>query len=142
MKKAFAISFLLIANMILLAHAVIPHHYHHQIPDITWSFLCENGNSHTANQCTDPDCPAHGVVEDCFLKKIGVRFNNNGQLKSSIDTDFKLLPCLLSLFAVTPIIEIDNLESLPFHQKPHLLSHHTDFISHSFGLRAPPAIMN
>ena len=138
MKRAFATSFLLLANMILLAHAVIPHHYHRQIPDITWSFLCENSNSHTANQCTDPNCPAHGVVEDCFLKKIGVRFNNNGQLKSSIDAKIKLLPCFHALFADMRITEIDNIESLPFHQKPYLLSHHTNFISHSFGLRAPP----
>ena len=138
MKRTLSLSFLLIANIVVLAHAVIPHHYHNQIPDITWSALQKNNDSHTANQCTDSNCPIHRVEEDCFLKKIGVRFDSKGLMLSTVDADFELFPCLVSLFSVIRIAEIDDLESLPFNQKPYLRFSHTDFIARSSGLRAPP----
>jgi len=138
MKRAFAISFLLISNMILLAHAVIPHHYHHQIPDITWNFLHKSDTTHPANQPADSNCPIHGVEEDCFLKKIGVRFDSKELMLSSMDVDFELFPFLVSLFSDFRIPDIFDLVNLPLNQKPYLLSIHIDFISHSPGLRAPP----
>ena len=127
-------SFLLLAGIFLLAHAVIPHHYHNQVPDFTWQSLHKNDNPHTGNQPVEPSYP----TDDCFLKKIGVRFDNNGRMLASVDNDFKLLPGLTPLSPFNRIVEITSSEGLPFYQKPYLLSCHTDFISQSTGLRAPP----
>ena len=103
MKRALSLSFLLFANVILLAHAVIPHHYHNQIPDISWGSIHKNDETHTSNQCIDPNCPIHGVEEDCFLEKLGVRFDSNGQILSSIDAEFGKITrknsCLRSRFS-------------------------------------------
>jgi len=134
MKRAISMSFLLLAGIFLLAHAVIPHHYHNQVPDFTWKSLHQNDNNRTGNQPVDPNYP----TDDCFLKKIGVRFDSNGQMLTSVDNDIKLLPDLMPLFPFNRIVEITSLEGLSCYKKPYLLSCHTDFISQSTGLRAPP----
>ena len=108
-KKAIALSFILLANAILLAHAVMPHHHH------------DDGNK----------------IEECPLKAVYVRFDNNKSLVD-LSNDNSIQYPVLFLFPVNPVVEITKLESLPFRQKPYLLSYHTGYISQSIGLRAPP----
>jgi len=40
-KRKTALAFILIANIILLAHAVIPHHHHHNNEVCTESSTCQ-----------------------------------------------------------------------------------------------------
>ena len=131
MKRALSVSFLLLANIVVLAHAVVPHHYHNQIPDITWGFL----HKHTHCQCADPNCPFHGMSEDCLLKKICVRFGSDKQALSSFDSN---VPCLIPLYSIASMSGLIDLIGVPFSLKPYLLSYHTEYIAHSLGLRAPP----
>lgn len=148
MKKAIALSFLLLASIVVLAHAVIPHHHHNQIPVV----VCNNhhelesttnrhhhhNDTHPIDQCADPDGHCHGVIEDCLLAKVFVRVSYDKQASQSLGIDFNLLPCIVSLFSGYSIPEIDDDIGLPFRQKPYLLSYHTEYISVSLGLRAPP----
>ena len=138
MKRVIALSFLFLANVILLAHVVIPHHHHHLS---TVCFL----NSHCADckeahkQSSDSDCHHDdgNKREECPLQEIYVRIENNQSLVD-LTPDNDLQYPALSLFSTTPIVEIIDLKSLPFRQKPYLRSYHTDYTSQSLGLRAPP----
>jgi len=145
-QKTIALFFLLLANAIMLAHFVISHHhYHDAIPDATavahHEHNCNLHNHHhdddqPAGHCNDPYC--HGNIEDCSLANLYVRFDNDNRVIQSFACDYNLLPFFLTLFSeyITPQIA-DNI-GLPFRQNPNLLSYHTDYISQSHGLRAPP----
>ena len=54
MKKAVAISFLLFANLVLLAHAFVPHHHHEGVPICFSSHEhnCDSGHDHNIGDCT------------------------------------------------------------------------------------------
>ena len=62
MRKIVAISFLLIANLILLAHSFVPHHHHEGVPicfsSHKHSYDCDKAHSHS-------DCDDLFHNEDC-----------------------------------------------------------------------------
>ena len=146
LKKTIALTCLLLANTVLLAHAVVSHHHHDEILVTCAAAHCEHDcNSHDQHhsdeaqpvgECNDPYC--HGSEEDCSLSKIYVRFSNDRQVSQLFDSECKPLPSLFVPFMVFPIPQIENTIGLPFRQKPYLISNYTNFISRSFGLRAPP----
>jgi hypothetical protein len=145
-KKAVSFSFLLLASMILLAHSLIPHHHHNQIPVALNIANHEHGSDATHDHHHHDDAaPAehndnshgHEVIEDCLLEKAFVRIGSDRQAFQTLDFNFDLLPCLLPLFSGYSISQITD-NGLPFRQKPYLQSFHTDYISQSLGLRAPP----
>ena len=122
MKKRIALSFLLFANTILLAHAVIPHHH---LDDIQ-----------SMGQCNQSSC--HGNMKDCPLTTIYIKFDEDKPIVQSVDFNFDLPPYLLDLFSNVSILPIPDDIGLPFRQKPYLLSYYTDYVSQSLGRRAPP----
>jgi hypothetical protein len=122
MKKAISVSFLLLANIVLLAHAVVPHHYHGQVPVISCDF------QHEQNDDTNDH-------NDCLLSKVYLRFGGDKQLLPFIDVNAELFFCLLPVFSDG----FSNLETLPFRYKPYLQFLYLAQISQSLGLRAPPA---
>ena len=139
-KKVIVISSLLLANTIMLVHGVVCHHHQHGI----WAIVCHehyynlpdhhHDDDQPVGHCNDPYC--HGDIDDCTLTTFYVKLNNDKF--QSFGFDFDLLPCSLplSLDDFTP--QIANDIGLPFRQNPYLLSYHTEYISHSLGLRAPP----
>ena len=146
LKKAIALSFLLLANTILLAHAVVSHHHcdeilvtcaadHHEHD-------CDSHDQHHSDEdlpdgeCNNPYC--HGNAEDCSLSKIYVRFGNEKQVFQLLNFNYKQLPSLSIPFTTYSISQIENNTGLPFRQNPYLIPNYTDFISCSSGLRAPP----
>ncbi|WP_313380484.1 DUF6769 family protein [Proteiniphilum saccharofermentans] len=147
MKKAVAISFLLLANMIVLVHAVIPHHHHNQLPvsfDIVQHEHGDATHEHFPhNHDTQHPVPhgdnshGHKVFEECILNQAYLKIGNDKQVAQLHNLDFTLLSCLLTPFSDS-LTAVAGLEGLPFRQNPYLLSYHTEFISQSLGLRAPP----
>jgi len=121
LKKALCCSILLFANMILLAHAVIPHHYHDGIP------FFDNHHEHSQYPHNEEES-----IEDCFFSRVHIRLDNDKQVFHSLD--FDLFSCFLTL----SILKIADNNSLLFEQKPCLLSFYNEYISSSLGLRAPP----
>jgi len=118
-KKIISLSFLLFAGTIILAHAVVPHHYHNGLP-----FITDNHDvHHSHNQDQN--------VEDCFFSTVYVRLSNDQQLFQLLD--FNLQPCFLTLFSDYFICKIEKSKF-----KTYLLHYHTEYISQSLGLRAPP----
>jgi len=140
MKKAIALSFLLLANTVLLVHVAIPHHHHHHQAAVCLSTIhcADNGETHrhTSNSC----CQQHNdgsEIEECPLKEVYVRIENN---KSSVDLNLEneIQYPTLFLFSVNPMDGITGLKGLPFRQNPYLIPCYIDYISQSLGLRAPP----
>jgi len=127
-KKTIALTFLLFAGTVILAHSVIPHHYHNGIPFVTVHHEYD-GNLHDRHPHNQKES-----IDDCFFATVYVRLNNDQQITiQSLDFDFDLLPCFLTLFSDYFICKIEKSQ-----HKPYLLPYHIEYISQSLGLRAPP----
>ena len=134
MKRAIAISFLMLATITIVAHAVIPHHHHAQIPVAFATAHHHDTHEHDSTHNCDCNTHEHCNFEDCLLFNTIVRANNETQIKQFTDFAYAALP----LFSVYSTPDIDNAFGLPFRQKPYLISYLTEYISQSLGLRAPP----
>ena len=153
MRKAVAISFLLLANIVLLAHAFIPHHHHEGIP------ICFSSHKHNhIHDADDSDCthPSHHEPgPGCTHSHHGGDCCPNDSCPISKDIyarvleDDETFPIFdfpegetESIFYVSneDIIKlpIPGLYGLPFRQKPLLLSYFSEYIIGSLGLRGPP----
>jgi len=124
-KKTIALSILLFANVIMLVHAVVPHHHHDGMLFLSSFIQHENIPQH----CNYTHC--HDGIEDCALVNDYTRFDNDGQT-------FQLHDFNSTLFLVYSITQIENNADLPFRQKPYLPLFYSEFISQSLNLRAPP----
>ena len=111
----------MLVSVVILAHAVIPHHHHSGI-----SFILE---------ATYPE--QDDLHENCLLSNVYIKKNSEKQTFQLHDFDFDLLPCVFALFSDVIIPQSDD-DCLISGQEPYLLFHHTEFIARSAGLRAPP----
>ena len=124
-KKVMTLSCWLIVGVIMLAHAVSPHHHHDGIPCISYTHHDSSGQHHC-----DSD-------ENCLLTKVYLRWNNDKQILQLHHFDFTPLPFQFILFSDDFIYRIKDAIGLPVEQKPYILPIYTTFIAHSTGLRAP-----
>lgn len=142
MKKALALSFLLLAGIALLAHSAIPHHYHEGIP-VAVTDVCNSACSAGGEAAT---CTCHhhhhdsgsATGEDCLLEKMSVRTAGNDRLPDASDGSVFLLLCMPRLLSGSVDLP-EDLASASFAYKPCVQTCHTTFIARSLGLRAPPA---
>ena len=157
MRKVVAISFLLLANIILLAHAFVPHHHHEGVPICFSSHKHNHDYDTVARDCTHPSHHEHdsgcthnhqegdGCPVDCcnISKDIYARILEDDEIFLMLS----LLSC--SDRGVELVYYISNEDSgnsllssiygLPFRQKPYLPSYFSEYIIGSFGLRGPPS---
>ena len=148
-KKAIALSFLFLANAVMLAHAVLPHHHHgglvyfmataHHQHDCD-HYHCDH---HHCNDAQSEDgnsdyTPCNDDIEDCELATIYFKFENQRRTFQRSDFDFDLFSFDFALFTDNHTPSIDDDIGLPFRQNPYLLPCHLEYISQSLGLRAPP----
>ena len=141
MKRAIAWSFLLLANIALLAHSVVPHHHHHH------SFAACFQTSHCTDceEASKPSCDSdrHRQNDQCkteecqLLREMYLRIDPN---KTEVDSshDHEIQNLVWFLFSIHPMVEINGLEGLPFRQNSCLPLFYTDFAAQSNGWRAPP----
>jgi hypothetical protein len=139
--KKTAFLFLLVANLVLLVHAVIPHHHHSLeicITDSNCQDACENhehSNSncdHTGNE-TDDCCVLNQLI---LLPGNNMRQETNCTIGDDFNPPFDSTPIILSYtdFNVGP----KNIKAkVPI---PVIQSAYTQFVVLSSGLRAPPVV--
>ena len=140
MKRAIALSFFWLANIILLVHVVVPHH-HHDLSTVCFLLSHCAGNEETHKHASDSDCQQHddeNSREECPLKNVYVKLENS-KFFVDLNLDKHFQYPVLVLFPVKSIVKITDSGNLPFRQKPCLLSYCTEFIARSSGWRAPPA---
>ncbi|MDR0541014.1 MAG: hypothetical protein LBH19_02250 [Dysgonamonadaceae bacterium] len=134
MKKAIFLSFLLLADIALLAHAVIPHHHHHWEP----AAMCTDRHEHQDAAHRDGDTKENNRFEDCLVSHIYAKVDNNKQTFRSFEVQLQPVVCLLFLCPDCAITQIIALAGLPFRLKPYIPFLPAEFIVRSIGLRAPP----
>ena len=138
LKKAISLFFLLLANVIILVHIAIPHIHHSNTVVCFGVTHCEE-HDEAHSHSHDTGCHTHDDgegLEECPLKEQYVRFENITSL-----ADYGLHNVqypVLFLFAINLVVEITDLEGLPFRQNPYVPLFYSEFISQSIGLRAPP----
>jgi hypothetical protein len=137
LSKIVSISLLVIANLILLAHDVIPHHHHDD--HVCYEHeSCTTGHSHNPNKT---DAPGNQDEACCSLADLLIIPAN-----SRFD-EISCSCCTASHhsgnhnLALLLIAEYNNallLLPLPFRKHPHKSNFYLAFTSLSSGLRAPP----
>jgi len=142
-KRTTAIFFILLANIILLVHAVVPHHYHKSLVCIESSHCQSDGYVH--NHSTSENDHEHDGstgTETCILKQVlGIPSN-------SLKQELKYLGCYEdhSKFAHSEAIIFCSEfivfvpKTIAIAQIPLITSSHSNFVSTSSGLRAPPVV--
>lgn len=143
----------MLANIVLLAHAVIPHHHHKGMVVSIGNWLSPNdalehghdcGLFHSFHCSHDADHHDHGegVNEDCILNGLYARLDQDRQQHLLCDKEdfLKHIDCSCH-FELVPADEIETKDygNLPFRQKPYIPSSYSHYITHSLGLRAPPS---
>jgi hypothetical protein len=79
-EKTSSSVFILVANLIILAHAVVPHH-HHQMQVCLGALHCLHDH-HSTNQASSAHHNDHdGGKEACFLKQLVVIPSNQAKLE-------------------------------------------------------------
>ena len=142
-QRITAISFMLLANIVLLAHTVVPHH-HHTMQVCLVNAHCQDDDKVHSHQSRPHDHQHDGEdTTKCILKQIviipsnGLRKDNLVSDSSDFDLDHKSvqLSLLRFTYAISENICIATLKDPD--DTPRLYS---VMISHSLGLRAPPTV--
>ena len=137
-KKVISLSFLLLANVIMLAHPVVFHHHHDQMPVTE----CAANQEHHCDKNTEQHCHHENksthkccIIENCHLDTTPfTKANSPKQIKPT----FNNFVFIANTFPIYQIIQAADLEGLSFREKPYLPLFCSEFISQSMGLRAPP----
>ena len=142
MKKYIYISFLLLANALLLAYSIIPHHHHDKVSICFFhSHCCSDEHNHGDNE---HDCTEHhnntNTSDNCIIKEAYTRTDNNYKQDRYFNLNVNTIPEFLILFYAIPKVKISDLNGIPFRQNPYpQLSYYTSYIARTIGMRAPPS---
>jgi hypothetical protein len=142
-KRITSIAFILLANILLLAHAVVPHHHHHKQVCLVNSHcidinLADDLNTNRDNHNHDGEKNS----DDCILKepvivltnqwKVDLRFNDKTPDQTSLD-EFYNCPSHIITGFIFPVFS----RVLTSHFNN---SRYSSLVSTSLGLRAPPVV--
>jgi len=139
-KKLTAYSFLIIANIILLAHAVIPHHHHESVVCVEQKHCQDDAIPHNHNVAEhNHQHDGNKNSTSCILKQSFVVPTSQGKQLKSCDNcsdnhnhDFYTL----SNIGYCDLQPVSNVVTYyPVHSS-YLLS----FVTSTLGLRAPPTV--
>ena len=137
--KGISIAFLLLANFIILAHAVIPHHHHESLVCINFNHCQDDSDEHQHNT------PEHSHDDNnssdcCILNQVLVFPANTVRQESNCVVSNDFHPSIANVLAISSIQRLIVLDTI-FYKKmpdPFIRSFYTIFSITSFGLRAPP----
>lgn len=145
MKRILAASFILMANMVLFVHAVIPHHHHQN--NLCFDTIAAEQTSH--EECCSTACDTskqgHDSEKDsdnCLLSNIVAPYS--GELKQTVRTSISSHDLIntVSLFSIPGKDYSSGVLNLHFYLEivfnDHIPVYHS-LASQSFGLRAPPS---
>ena len=137
LKRAISFSFLLLANILVLAHVFISHHHHHDEIEACVVPHCED--AHHCHEHQQHEHENNHFPDKCCID-IYPPANNN--IKHTCRSH-KNCDCGQVFFALiaTPLYTHDFVDDtiIHFRQNPFVPLFYSEFISQSLGLRAPPA---
>ena len=141
--KVIQLSFLLLANIILLAHAIVPHHHHEDEGLCFFETRCpmdeeacsgENHDTQTAHHEHNqfPSSDQCCLIDNAYAPAIN-------EIKTSCSQHEKC-DCRYTLIS-NILYTCDTCDEpiIHFRQNPSVPHFYSEFIAQSIGLRAPPA---
>ncbi len=158
MKRRISMLLIMLANMLILAHAVVPHHHHNQMfvaiinvldDDVQDLFNHAHGHAQQHDiDNTDHHSPEHhhdSDSEECLMSEaeiaaaLKLQMDDSGSwsvdLSQNTDDGGLIWQAAIELYELSYISE--NSED-HVKRRPYTASGHTDFVARSKGLRAPP----
>ena len=141
LKKEIYFVILMFAYITLLVHAAVPHHYHEDT-GICFASHCKDSKEAHRHEETDSQPHQHEgnpTPDRCSVDNVYLPADNNTKNAccSPIKCDCgKIIYTLIN----SSLNTLDFIDSTKLYIKPALyhLLYHTEFISQSLGLRAPP----
>jgi hypothetical protein len=137
LKKWTGIVLIFAANILLLAHSVVPHHHHNGIPHFVWF---DSSHSEGSGECNDCCCH-HEHGETClFEQSIDVVYETKDDCSHALCALHNHHPEMLLqavLFTYTYDFSLVR-EKLPLQEPPYLINYCFDYAGSGIGLRAPP----
>ncbi len=138
-KKVIALSIILLANTIMLAKPAVCYYLRtNQTPATECAAKQKNDCCKHNKQDNSPgknNTPKDFGTHKCVLKNLFLQENSN-KIPKLIANDFNTITGNIPDCQTT---QTTDLTGLPFRQKPYIPIFYDDFVSHSIGLRAPPA---
>jgi hypothetical protein len=133
--KRISITFIFIANLLLLAYSVIPHHHHHGMPHFVMSEMHQHDD--------EEDC-SHNREErqTCLFEQnidaVYEQSEQNCQNASCVlhHPEMFLFEAVFSIFSYNFSLIRETVTLL---EPPFLISYYCEYRSSGQGLRAPPA---
>ena len=140
--RKFALAFLFLANLIIVAHAVIPHHHHERIVCII-SEHCSNDAEAHAHLAEAPHHSHDGNnnAENCTLKQLLVTPPHNSRGVSGLianDQNNNSFPEFVTTLERPGIISSLLSQRISNREFPDIQLRSIRWITSSHGLRAPP----
>lgn len=143
--KKIAIVFIVLANIMILVHTVLPHYHHDGLvcftkEDVEHTTECSHpdGGS-TFEQSCEHHHHDHSHLEACSLKDTVLRYDDRLQENGLMKFDEFILSAelFLSILGIEePLLEQ---EVLP---KPYILNYISTYVDNNQCLRAPPVIIS
>lgn len=139
-KKIAVYGFILIANIIILAHAVIPHHHHDSV-------ICfEHKHCHDEALTLKHNSAGHDHQHDgnnksncCILKQSVVVVTSQGKLLKNYNNCSDNHIDDNSILTDNEYVDQQTITKFVFYL-PENPSYLTSFVTSTLGLRAPPAV--
>ena len=135
-RKVFSISILLFTNIILLAHTVIPHHYHEET-GLCFFLHCidsKEAHKHENNDLDEHQHEGNPYANNCFIDDDYYAFSDNNK---KITNTLTTLKCIFE--KTISYIYLNNNIAVSIRQRPCLPLFYPEFVSRTIGLRAPPS---
>lgn len=142
---------MLLANIIMLAHTIVPHHHHNGfVVALLERNIKERSQDHHHASSDHNHTPSdhhqapsthnhesNSETEKCALNEVYTRSDNSPKFECYENCDYKTSKTFVSPRGIDKF-SLVNEGGLPFRQKPYIESYYSKFSSGSIGLRAPP----
>jgi len=142
-KKTGTLFFLFLANIILLGHAIIPHHHSNSLPSLVAIHGHHDEDSKSDSDEHHPENHDHNSDNDfrnCLLNQFFRTQTHSHRLDVKYLDNYNPHTDFYATLPGKLLVEIANTASPPTIPKYCLRSNYTDYVNYSCGLRAPPRV--
>lgn len=138
-RKTIAFIFILLANIILLAHVVFPHHHHEQQVCLNFSHCHNTGNDSSTHptDCTH-EHDSESPVTNCILKQLVVVPAGQGRIEPVVLYLENFSDCFILQAGYS--FELQSTELVRKNPYSKDVPVFQPFLDYTQGLRAPPAV--
>ncbi len=136
MKRAMVFTVLMLANMVLLVHSIVPHHHHES--KICFSvFHCEDCEAHARHHECSGAHEHDNDLDGCLLKEelVILSFREESGI---VPAEIQAFDLGIFFISTTDLSSSFLSGGLPFLHKPFLSPAARQVITHWHSLRAPP----